>query len=96
MTPRLPNAPTVEVTLPPALTRLFPDAPARIELSAATVDCLLDALDQRWPGMRDRLADTTPAIRRHINVFIDGRRARLDTPLSQGARVFVITAVSGG
>jgi sulfur-carrier protein len=96
MTPRLPNAPTVEVTLPPALTRLFPDAPARIELSAATVDCLLDALDQRWPGMRDRLADTTPAIRRHTTVFIDGRRARLDTPLSQGARVFVITAVSGG
>lgn len=96
MSARLPNAPMVEITLPPALTRLFADAPARLELSAATVDCLLDALNERWPGMRDRLADTTPSIRRHINIFIDGRRARLDTELSPGAKVFVITAVSGG
>ncbi len=96
MASRIPNAPTVEVTLSPALTRLFPDAPPRVELSAATVDCLLDALDRRWPGMRDRLADSTPAIRRHINIFIDGARARLDTELAPGARVFVITAVSGG
>jgi molybdopterin converting factor small subunit len=84
------------VTLPPALTRLFADAPARLELPAATVTALFDALDERWPGMRDRLADTTPQIRRHINVFIGGRRASLDTPLTPGAKVFVITAVSGG
>ena len=35
----------------------------------------IDALDARWPGMRDRLCDSTPAIRRHINVFVDGERA---------------------
>lgn len=47
---------------------------------------LLDALDARWPGMRDRLCDSTPAIRRHLNVFVDGRRARLDTPLPPARR----------
>ena len=57
---------------------------------------MIDALDARWPGMRDRLCDTRPAIRRHINVFIDGERATLDTPLSPGADVFILTAISGG
>ena len=88
--------PMVEVTLPPALSRLFPGAASRLELSASTVGAMIDALDTLWPGMRDRLIDSTPRIRRHINVFVDGRRANLETSLNPGAKVFVITAVSGG
>ena len=57
---------------------------------------MLDALDARWPGMRDRICDSTPAIRRHINVFVDGSGAKLDTPLAPGADVFILTAISGG
>jgi len=47
----------------------------------------------RRAGMRDRLRDSTPRIRRHINVFVEGQRARLDTPLKPGAKVFIITGV---
>ena len=57
---------------------------------------MVDALNERWPGMRDRICDTSPAIRKHINIFIDGERARLDTPLKPGTDVFVLTAISGG
>ena len=46
--------------------------------------------------MRDRLCDSTPAVRRHINVFIDGERARLDTRIEPGTEVFILTAISGG
>jgi molybdopterin converting factor small subunit len=88
--------PVVDVTLPPALLRLYPEAPARLELRAASVREAIDVLEARWPGMRDRLVDSTPAIRRHINVFVEGRRSRLDTPLNAGAKVFIITAISGG
>ena len=95
-TPSAATTPKVTVVLPAALRALFPGSPARVELEAASVDGLLDALDTRWPGMRDRLCDSTPAIRRHLNVFVDGRRARLDTPLPPGAEVFVLTAMSGG
>jgi sulfur-carrier protein len=95
-TPPRDDEPLVEVTLPPALLRLFPEAPPALSVRAASVSQLLDALDKRWPGMRDRLADETPSIRRHINVFVEGRRSRLDTPLSPGAKVFIITAISGG
>ncbi|TKT74987.1 MoaD/ThiS family protein [Aquamicrobium sp. LC103] len=84
------------VKLSPLLVDLFPGSARRVEIEAASVKEMVDALDRRWPGMRDRICDSTPAIRRHMNVFVEGRRARLDTPLSPGAEVFVITAISGG
>jgi molybdopterin synthase sulfur carrier subunit len=84
------------VRLPGVLVDLFPGAPRRVEMSAATVDEMMNELNRRWPGMRDRLCDTSPAIRKHINVFIDGERAKLDTAIPAGAEVFVLTAISGG
>ena len=87
---------TVTVVLPDPLVRLFPDAQRQVEVEAATVGDMLDALDARWPGMRDRLADSRPAVRRHINIFVDGQRARLETGLAPGTRVHVFTAMSGG
>jgi molybdopterin converting factor small subunit len=89
-------APAVVVMLPANLVRLFPDAVRQVELPASTVREMIDALDVRWPGMRDRLCDSRPAIRRHINVFVAGRRATLETPLAPGAEVTVLTAISGG
>lgn len=86
----------VVVFLPDVLLRLFPGSIARVEVAAATVGEAIDALDARWPGMRDRLVDETPAIRRHLNIFVDGRRTTLATPLAAGAEVIVFTAISGG
>jgi sulfur-carrier protein len=86
----------VLVRLPALFANLFPDAERRVQLSVQTVDEMIDALDARWPGMRDCICDSTPAIRRHINVFVDGRRATLATRLTPGIDVFILTAISGG
>lgn len=86
----------VRVLLPRALVDLFPGSVGELRLDAGTVEELIDALDARWPGMRDRLVDSTPAIRRHLNVFVDGERAKLDTALAAGATVYILTAMSGG
>lgn len=99
MTVRQPDpdaSPLVTVTLPGPLLRLFPGAPSMVELRAFDVRDALSELDRRWPGMGDRLSDTSPAIRRHLNVFVDGRRAQLDTRLEPGSEVFIVTAMSGG
>ena len=88
--------PPVRVSLPAALVNLFPGSPRRLELSVATVGAMIDELDAGWPGMRDRLCDSTPRIRRHINVFVAGERATLETRLSPGAEVYVLIAISGG
>jgi molybdopterin synthase sulfur carrier subunit len=86
----------VHVRLPALLVSMFPGAVRRLELEVDTVDALMDELDRRWPGMRDRLCDSTPAVRRHINVFVDGERVGLDARLVPGAEVFILTAISGG
>ncbi|MEA2742004.1 MAG: sulfur-carrier protein, partial [Acetobacteraceae bacterium] len=31
---------------------------------------MIEALNARWPGMQDRLCDSTPRVRRHINIFV--------------------------
>jgi molybdopterin synthase sulfur carrier subunit len=85
----------VTVELPQALLRLFPGSVERVEVDAATVAEAIDALNARWPGMRDRLADSTPRIRRNINVFVEGARATLETPLKPGARVIIRIAMIG-
>ena len=85
-----------EVYLPSTLPPLFPGLPRRLELEAATVGELLDRLEERWPGLRDRLCEPGPTIRRHIHIFIDGDRAELDTAVPPRSRVDVITAISGG
>lgn len=91
-----PHETTVLVRLPTLLLTLFPEAVSPVPLQAVNVAALIDSLDARWPGMRARLCDETPAVRRHINIFVEGRRAKLDTPLAHGADVYILTAISGG
>ena len=75
---------------------MFADLPRRLDVEAATVDEAIDRLDERWPGIRDRLCEPGPALRRHVNVYVDRERAGLETPLAAGSRVDVISAISGG
>lgn len=84
------------VLLPRSLLALFPAAERRYELDGASVDDLIGELDARVPGIRDRLVEAGPRLRRHINVFVDGEPASLDTPVGPVATVHVIPAVSGG
>ena len=85
-----------DLHLPATLPPLFRDLPRRLEVDAANVDEAIERLDQRWPGLRDRLCEPGPALRPHINVYVDRERATLDTVLHAGSRVDVIAAISGG
>jgi molybdopterin converting factor small subunit len=85
-----------DVRIPATLPPLFAGLPRRLEIDAPTVGELLDRLEERWPGFRDRLCEPGPALRRHIHVYVDGERAGLDAELEARSRVDVITAISGG
>jgi sulfur-carrier protein len=84
------------VRLPSTLPLVFSDLPRELELDATTVEDVITRLEERWPGLRDRLCEPGPALRRHINVYVDGKRAELGTALAPGSRVDVIAAISGG
>jgi molybdopterin synthase sulfur carrier subunit len=85
-----------ELHLPPVLAPLFPGLPRELEVEAATVNEAIDRLNERWPGLRDRLVEPGPQLRPHINVYVDRERGGLDTELADGSRLDVIAAISGG
>ena len=85
-----------DVRLPGTLTPLFPGLPRRVEVDAATVLAAIDSLETQWPGLRDRIVEEGPALRRHLHVYVDGERAGLDTPVDDRSRMDVIAAISGG
>jgi molybdopterin converting factor small subunit len=85
-----------ELYLPSTLPPLFAGLSRRVEVDAATVAEALDRLEERWPGLRDRLCEPGPALRRHIHVYVDRERAELDTALEARSRIDVIAAISGG
>jgi len=84
------------VHLPRTLTPLFPDLPRQLDVDAGTVDEVIARLDERYPGLRDRLCEAGPTIRPHIHFYVDRERAALDTRLEPRSRVDVIAAISGG
>ena len=84
------------VLLPRSLLELFPGAERRQSVHGATVEAVVRELDTRVPGIRDRLVDAGPRLRPHINVFVAGEPADLDTPVGPNDTVHVIPAVSGG
>jgi sulfur-carrier protein len=86
-----------DVHLPGTLTPLFAGLPRCVELEATTVDQAIAQLDERYPGLRDRLCELgRPELRRHIHVYVDRERAALTTPIDERSRVDVIAAISGG
>ena len=67
---------------------------------AATVCALLDVLAAEHPVFDRRVRDETGALRRHVNVYVDGEEVRrlsgLQTPVPADAEVMVVQSVAGG
>ena len=62
-------------------------------------DLLLD-LEKRLPGLRAYVVNETGALRRHVNIFVDGEpvgdRAALSDSLNPDSTVHILQALSGG
>jgi len=84
------------VLLPASLIALFPGTSKRHEVAGESVGAVIDGLDVAVPGVRDRLLESGPRLRPHINVFVDGQPADLATEVGAAAVVHVLPAVSGG
>lgn len=90
---------SVTVKVPTQL-RSLTGGSEEITAEGATVADLIDDLETRHPGMKQRLLDDSGSLRRFVNVYLDDEDVRflqgLATELPQGARVSIIPAVAGG
>jgi molybdopterin converting factor small subunit len=71
-----------------------------LDARGGTVGDALGALAGRYPGVVDRVVDESGAVRRHVNVFVDGDDIRflrgLATAVREGSTIVIFPAVSGG
>ncbi len=90
---------TTRVTIPTPLRR-FTAEDAQIDVQADTITEILDELDQKYPGLKDRLCEESGELRRFFNIYVDGEDVRflddLRTKVPEGAEVAIIPAISGG
>jgi len=87
------------VVLTPHLRRFF-DLPDGIEVEGETVSQVVAALDRRWPGLGFYVTDEQGTLRKHVAVWVDGRRVedreRLSDPVPRDGKVTILQALSGG
>ena len=69
---------------------------AEQEIGGATVKELLRELEHEHPSVAGWILDERGAIRRHINVFVNGQRGGEETAVAAGDRVEVLPAITGG
>jgi molybdopterin converting factor small subunit len=88
-----------KVVLPNTLTELFPGAPRHVDVVGATVREVVDQLNMRFPGMRNRICDLHgggTTIRRHLIIFVDDERCDLSSAVGPASEVRIVPALSGG
>jgi len=90
---------SVKVRIPTPLQKLTRDQ-AEVSISAKNVKELLDALDQQYPGVKNRLCDESGRVRRFVNIYLNEEDIRFlkgeATPLKDGDEVSIIPAIAGG
>jgi molybdopterin synthase sulfur carrier subunit len=68
--------------------------------AAGTLRAVLDEVGARWPRLERRIRDETGAVRRYVNVYVDGEDCRrtggLETVVPDGAEIQVLPSVAGG
>ncbi len=87
------------VYIPTPLRRLT-GGQSKVEVEAETIRELVQALEERYPGIGDRLLDDAGQVKRFINVFVNDAEIRtlqgLDTPLRSQDQVSIVPAMAGG
>jgi molybdopterin converting factor small subunit len=89
---------SVEVRIPTIL-RTFTGGAKAVHGNGATLQQVLDDIEARNPGLKDRIVEAE-TLRRFVNVYVNDEDVRftggLGTALNDGDQVVVLPAVAGG
>jgi molybdopterin synthase sulfur carrier subunit len=84
----------------PAPLRSVTSGQSEVNVGGASVHEALSELESLFPEIRQRLRDDEGALRRFVNLYVNGEDVRflngLQTDLKAGDEVSIIPAVAGG
>ena len=84
----------------PAPLRSVTDGQSEVSVGASNVDQVLVELEGRFPQIRQRLRDDEGALRRFVNLYVNGEDVRFlqgkETSLKDGDEVSIVPAIAGG
>lgn len=89
----------VRVRVPTPL-RKFTNGADEVNAQGNNVRSLVEDLDQKFPGIKERIYDESGKIRRFVNVYVNGDDIRflqnLETSLKEGDNISIVPAIAGG
>jgi molybdopterin synthase sulfur carrier subunit len=88
---------TVKVPTP---LRKFTAGSESVHGTGATVGALVDDLERKYPGIRERICDEQGRVRRFVNLYLNGDDIRflqqLETKVKEGDEISIVPAIAGG
>ncbi|HEY2104169.1 MAG TPA: ubiquitin-like small modifier protein 1 [Candidatus Binataceae bacterium] len=89
----------VRVRVPTPLRR-FTAGNGEVAAAGTSIKEVINDLESRHPGMRDRLLDDKGEIRRFVNIYLNGDDVRfldqLNSAVKDGDDISIVPAIAGG
>lgn len=89
----------VKVKVPTPLQKLT-NGQAEVEVEASDIGGLIEALEGKFPGIKERICDEQGKIRRFVNIYLNEEDVRFlnkeETPVKSEDRVSIVPAIAGG
>jgi molybdopterin synthase sulfur carrier subunit len=83
----------------PTPLRTLTDGKDEVEAAGANVRQVIDDLESRYPGIKERLCDEK-GVRRFVNIYANEEDIRflenLDTQVKEGDSISIVPAIAGG
>jgi len=90
---------SVRVRVPTPL-RKFTQGVDEVNAQGANVKSVVEDLEKKYPGIKERICDETGKIRRFVNVYVNGDDIRflqnLETSIKEGDNISIVPAIAGG
>lgn len=71
-----------------------------VEAAGSTVVAIIDDLETKFPGIKERICDESGQVRRFVNFYLNDEDIRFkdgqDTAVNDGDELSIIPAIAGG
>jgi len=90
---------SVRVRIPTPLRRFTANA-EEVGVNGDTIGAVVDDLERKFPGMKERLCDDQGRVRRFVNIYVNGDDIRflngLESHVNDGDEIAIVPAIAGG